>query len=179
MRKILSRSIVVLALAAPALTAGCTAAVLLKEAGDYIMLGDVNIQEKNYIAADYLAGLTRNTLNKRQIIVPEPLMHANNTGMSSAFGAVVSEQVAARFAQLGYTVRIEDKNTPAAQKLNPKKGVSLGGTYLPNSSRANISLRLIDRATGQMLGAYDYSLPVNNEVDKLMEPSPRVFRIGE
>lgn len=167
-----------LALSVPSLSA-CSAAMLLEEAGDYIMIGDVNLKEKNYIAADYLAGLTHATLNKRTVIVPETLMHANNTGMTSAFGDVVVEQVSARFAQLGYTVYMPEKAENGDNKQMPAKGVSLGGTYLPNGSLANVSLRLVDRSTGQILGAYDYTLPVNNEVEELMEPAPRAFRITE
>ena len=73
---------------------GCTAAYMLDNAaGKYFLDNDVNLKEKNYIAADYLAGLTRETLNKRTVIVPQTLMHANNTGMTSAFGEMVVEQV--------------------------------------------------------------------------------------
>ncbi len=155
---------------------GCTAVALMKEAGDYIRLGDVNIKEKNYIAADYLAGLTHATVNKRAIIVPEPLMHANNSGMTSPFGYLVTEQIGSRFAQLGYNVQIPDKNNPAAG-VDPRKGIALRGTYLPSGGAANISLRLVNRATNQILGAYDYTLPVNGEIAELMEDRPIVFRV--
>lgn len=137
------------------------------------------MKEKNYIAADYLAGLTRETINKRTVIVPQTLMHANNTGMTSAFGEMVVEQVGARFAQLGYIVHMPATEGDERVPLSPTKGVSLGGTYLPNDSNADISLRLVDRATGQILGAYDYTIPVNSEVGDLMEPQPRIFRVPQ
>ena len=159
---------------------GCTAAHMLDEAaGNFFLQGDVNLKEKNYIAADYLAGLTRETIDRRTVIVPQTLMHANNTGMTSTFGEVVVEQVGARFAQLGYIVHMPANEGEERVPLSPTKGVSLGGTYLPNDSSADISLRLVDRSTGQVLGAYDYTIPVNSEVGDLMEPQPRIFRVPQ
>ncbi len=159
---------------------GCTAAYMLDEAaGNYFLRDDVNLKEKNYIAADYLAGLTRETINKRTIIVPQTLMHANQTGMTSAFGEIVVEQVGARFAQLGYIVHLPEKAGEERVPMSPTKGVWLSGTYLPNDSNADISLRLVDRSTGQILGAYDYSIPINREIGDLMEPQPRIFRVPQ
>ena len=159
---------------------GCTAAYLLDDAaGKYFLQDEVNLKEKNYIAADYLAGLTRETISRRTVIVPQTLMHANNTGMTSAFGEIVVEQVGARFAQLGYIVHMPAVEGDERVPLSPTKGVSLGGTYLPNDSGADISLRLVDRSTGQILGAYDYTIPINSDVGDLMEPQPRIFRVPQ
>lgn len=156
---------------------GCAAATLIKEAENYIRLGDVNLKEKNYIAADYLAGLTHATVNKRDMIVPEPLMHANNSGMTSPFGYMVTEQIGARFAQLGYNVYMPDANNPNDPAVNARKGIALRGTYMPGGGQASIALRLVNRETGKILGAYDYNLPVNSEVSELMEDRPVVFRV--
>lgn len=164
----------------PGALGGCTAAYMLDDvAGNYFFDDEVNIKEKNYIAADYLAGLTRETIDRNTVIVPQTLMHANDTGMTSAFGEMVVEQVGARFAQLGYIVHMPLEENEERIPLSSTKGVSLGGTYLPNDSGVDISLRLVDRSTGQILGAYDYTMPVNSEVGDLMEPQPRIFRVPQ
>jgi hypothetical protein len=165
--------------------AGCMAVPeLVKQTNEYIFFRDVNLQERNYAAADYLSSITGATIDKRTtLLVPEPLLHANNTGMTSPFGTLVSEQVGVRFAQLGYRVHLADDRNPrtASPAAIPasNEGVSISGTYLPGGSYADIRLRLVERATGRVLGAFDYSLPVNREVSRLMKDQPTAFRIQE
>ncbi|MFN3700922.1 MAG: hypothetical protein ACK4VI_05280 [Alphaproteobacteria bacterium] len=165
--------------------AGCTAvSEVLQQTNEYVFFRDVNLQERNYAAADYLSSITGATIDKRTtLLVPEPLLHANNTGMTSPFGTLVSEQVGVRFAQLGYRVHLTDDRNPRtaspATIPAPNEGVSISGTYLPGGSHADIRLRLVERATGRVLGAFDYSLPVNREVSRLMKDQPTAFRIQE
>tara|TARA_B100002003_G_C14036829_1_gene499640 strand:+ start:517 stop:1053 length:537 start_codon:yes stop_codon:yes gene_type:complete len=156
---------------------GCVAASIINSASDFIVLGDVNITEKNYAAADYLAGLTRETIPRTATIYPEPLLHANATGMSSTFGALVSEQVASRFAQLGYNVYESDPKKPMSLEP-PERGIALRGTYLPSGGSAHIALRLVNLESNKIAGAFDYTLPVNGDLQDLMEDKPTVIRLN-
>lgn len=153
---------------------GCTAVALLDTASRNIFLReDVNLVEKNYAAADYLAGLTRATVNKIVPIEVGSLQHANQIGMSSAFGEVIPNQIGARFAQLGYNVvtPLDDASKPTS-----KRTVLLTGTYLPSGQTAEVNLRLVEKSSGRLLGAYDYAIPINYEISDLLEPRPVIIR---
>lgn len=159
---------------------GCTAAAFLQSAGNSIFLRqDVNLTEKNYAAADYLAGLTRQNVNISTPIYVGRLNHANQVGITSAFAAVVPEQVGARFAQLGYNIQMPDQGIYGYNaELGNSRGVILTGTYLPNNTHADVSLRLIDNRNGRILGAFDYSIPINIEIAGLLEERPTTIRMA-
>lgn len=165
---------------------GCTAGVaLFQETRDFIWVGDVNYREKNYAAADYLASVTTEVISKKTLLVPMPLMHANNSGITSPFGEYVTREVGERFAQLGYTVHLPIAPNPARSAAGgtypvaipaQNAGVAIDGTYEPDGSEAHIKLRLINRQTGQILGAYDYTLPISGDMWDKIEEKPTVFR---
>lgn len=157
----------------PALS-GCTAtSVFTDRAHDFFLSEDVNLIEKNYAAADYLAGLTHATLSKYTPIEIGQLAHANKVGLSSAFGSLVPEQVGARMAQLGYTVVTPERGTAASTN----RGAIITGTYLPNGPQADINLRIVNKQSGQIIGAFDYNVPINSEIGKLLEERPTATKV--
>lgn len=180
------KSSLVLACAALALMlGGCNKAnELASDASDYLLLRDANLMERNYAAADYLASRSGSVINKKTVLVPEPLMHANNTGMTSPFGEEVTNQIAERFAQLGYNVKLAQHNPAQARPapapiVAPATGVAIGGLYEPHWNSADIKLRLIDRKSGEILAFFDYSLPVNWQSAPNIKDRPTAFRPAE
>lgn len=137
---------------------------------------DVNLVEKNYAAADYLVGLVQNSISKREYIYPKPLLHANESGLSSPLGVMIIDQVSARFAQLGYTVVLDKPDKPVLID-EIKRGSVLSGTYMPNNQEVQISLRLTSASSGQILGAFDYAIPLNSDIAELLESTPVAFKI--
>ncbi len=154
---------------------GCATASFLQTARRGIFMDeDVNLMERNYAIADYLASITKASINRKTPILQKPLLHANNTGLTSAFGEAVTDQVGARLAQLGYNViKADDTNAPN----NAGDVVILGGTYLPGDIEANVALRLIEQSSNKILGSYDYIMPVNAEIAEMMEDQPAIFRL--
>lgn len=181
MERITQKKSLVLVCAAVALmVGGCNKAnELAIDVTDYVLLRDDNLKERNYAAADYLVSRSGSVINKKTVLVPEPLMHVNNTGMTSPFGEEVTSQIAERFAQLGYNVRLVQENPlhprPVAS-VSPDAGVAIGGTYEPHWNSADIKLRLIERKTGRILSSFDYALPVTVKTNKTIEDRPTVFR---
>jgi len=155
---------------------------LVIDGTDYLLLRDANLKERNYAAADYLVSRSGKYIDKKTVIVPEPLIHMNDTGMTSPFGAEVSYQIAERFDQLGYNVRLV-QNNPAQPRdgvfVRSDEGVAIGGLYEPHWNSAEIKLRLIDRRTGEVLSFFDYSLPINWQTHGSVKDRPTAYRVQE
>ena len=175
------RPIVILALFGVTLaTGGCAAAKFLETASRGIFPDqEVNLIDRNYAVADYLAGVTKASISRDTPIIQKPLLHANNTGMTSAFGKLITDQVGARLSQLGYTViKNDNDNLVATQGARLENGgVILGGSYVPGDLEVNVALRLIDQGSGKVVGSYDYIIPVNNEIAEMLEDQPVIFRL--
>ena len=140
---------------------------------------DAGLLQKNYGAADYLAGRTRDIVSKDILILPKPLVHAENEDSSAPFGAIVMEQVASRFAELGYNVRLPGgtlpKDPPIAREI--QNSITLGGTYLPQGyflteGDVKISLRMMDSSSGRVISAFDYFVPMTYNISKSVKDPP-------
>lgn len=148
---------------------GCTAAALL-QSSKYRFLSDeeVNLLDINYAAADYIVGQARNVITSNSIIVTKPLSESENPLAPSKFGRLIPDQVGARMVQLGYKV----KNTPET-----KRHFILSGTYMAAETTVTVSLRLTDSESGQMMGTYDYIVPINEDIEGLITPEPVALRM--
>ncbi|MFP4312916.1 MAG: hypothetical protein ACLFR0_01205 [Alphaproteobacteria bacterium] len=145
---------------------------------------DSELLDRNYSAADYLAGQTLASVSKQTPLYFKSLTHAENTGMGSPFGAIVAEQISARFAQLGYNVRMPEDGPVPLSPTQFEKGVTLTGTYYPRgyvltNGEVRMSLRMIDNADNRMLGAFDYTMPLTMEISQLLDEQPTVYRLPE
>lgn len=143
---------------------------------------DSELLQRSYAAADYLAGQTLASIDKKMLIIPTSLTHAENTGMSSPFGFIVVEQIASRFAQLGYNVRAPEDGPRTFNPDKIDKGVTLTGTYLPfgyvlTNGEVKISLRMVDNSDNRVLGAFDYTMPMTYEMSRLLDDQPTVYRL--
>ena len=67
---------------------------------------DVNLKEKNYAAADFIAGKIKNRVRRDQIILAMPLEETDHAGISSPLGAFIPEGIGLRLGELGYNVAI-------------------------------------------------------------------------
>ena len=159
--------------------AGCTfpQQVAVLGVGAYDKINeDSKLLERSYAAADYLVGQTRASVNKQTLIVPEPLVHAT-TGDLTPFGQIIMSQISARFTQLGYNVRAMDYDARAYSPYVTDNSVILTGTYLPDgyvltNGDVKIALKMIDKSSNRILGAFDYFIPMTYEMTELMKPPP-------
>lgn len=165
------------ALVSPLLAAGCTAAMFLENPKyRFLSQKDVNLLDVNYASADYLVGQARGSLTSSSLVLTKPLTESQNELASSKFARLIPEQVAARMVQLGYkvkaTARDDGKATPEA-----RRHFILTGTYLVGQNNVTVSLRLLDSQTDQMMAAYDYVIPINEEIEGLITPEPTAIRM--
>lgn len=141
----------------------------------------VNLTEMNYAVADYLAGQTLNVLNKRTPIGLGVLSDAAQPEITSAFGRLVPEQIGTRLSQLGYNVQLEYTDMFEGQKpkaLQEPKAL-LTGTYAKGDKEADVSIRLVNLESGQIIGAFDYVVPLTDEMQQMTTAKPRIIRLEQ
>lgn len=160
---------------------GCSLAVLQAASENIFVREDVNLAKKSHAAADLLISQAHTHLNRVTPIAVAPLSELLQPEISSAFGAVVSEQAGVRLSQLGYNVQLENVSAYAdLEAPRPEKPkVLLTGTYNPTSSNISVSLRMVNLETRRIIGSFDYKLPMTRELEELSRPQPRVFKLSQ
>lgn len=170
-------------LSAPVLLTGCGAVDAIN---DYIVPHkygffsgeEVNLLEVNYAAADYIIGQSRSSLKRSTPILIDYLTYSQNPDVTSAFAQMIPEQIGARMAQLGYQVKANPRNN-GLSKPEKYRHALLTGSYIYSETNltVTINMRLVDSKTEQIMGAYDYILPVNEEINDLLQVRPSVIRV--
>ncbi len=158
------------------------AAVVGGVASDFLSFEEVNLTEKNYAAADYLAGQMEPFVSKNAPIAVRPLTLVREPAISSELGHKIPEEVGMRLEQLGYNV-LPGENAPGSVRdAAIKKGTPrflLGGTYETDRRDVSINLRMVRVETGRVAGAFDYVLPRSGKMRKLSTSEAEIFRVSE
>lgn len=146
---------------------------------------DVNLKEKNYAAADFIAVQMQGRVHRGNIILAQPLEETDHAGISSPLGALIPEGIGLRLVELGYHVQLHDvaRNGNAGLYSVPPQGTKvdfiLKGTYLPNRKDVDVFLRVIDVTSGAVVVSFDYSLLLSREVRDLSKTQTKIFRIAK
>ncbi len=143
---------------------------------------DARLLERNQAAADYIAQQAQGAVTKNTPIKIGLLSDARDTAMTSAFGRFVPEQIGARLFQLGYNVHLDEVSPyikSQSVNLATKSRVELTGTYLPGDADVQVNLRVVDHTRGRMIAFFDYTIPLNSQIDEMLEPQPAVFRMAQ
>ena len=162
---------------------GCTAAFLDTARHGIFVQEDTNFSEKNYAAADYLIQQAKGYVSKYAHIQALPLSDVNQPNMSSTFGKMVPEQIGVRLSQLGYQIDLEKVAiSPDINYLRPadtsrKANFILSGTFMRARTDMNVSVRMIDTRNNQIVGVFDYTLPLTREINDLARPEPKIIRM--
>ncbi len=145
---------------------------------------DVNLKEKNYAAADFMAVKMKDIVGFDDVILALPLEEADQAKISSPLGANISEGVGIRFAELGYEVQLHEAATANGNaSLYPKPSLGdkpdfiLKGSYRYGRNHMDIFLRLVDAKSYKVVSSFDYSLPLSKEVRDLSKTKTRIFRV--
>ncbi|MCM2343540.1 MAG: FlgO family outer membrane protein [Alphaproteobacteria bacterium] len=188
-RRLLQSGLALLMLSAPLLSA-CDPGTLR-----LLSSPDVNLTSSNYAAADMLVQQSQAHLSQNTILALGALSDLKDPESRAPFGKMVAGQVGARLVQLGYNVNIPDDigtvsagdmpASPAQPVIKaPLEGtaVSVGnvqamvtGHYVRSGSDVLINLRLVDMGTGRIWGAYDYNLPITNQINDMLS-APRLAK---
>jgi len=150
----------------------------------------------NYDAADMMMGNFMTALNKNSPIYTEPFTNRMDMGDPSPFGALVSEQVAARLALRNFMVTQGAPRKPAPkakptpsdspeglalsgpeakaaekaswQQQNEARPCLLSGTYLLADKIIYVSARLTALDDGQVMAAHSWTIPVNRNTRSML-----------
>jgi hypothetical protein len=166
-----------------------TTAELFKE--DSTPLIDIN-----YDAADTMMGLFMPALNKNSPIYTLNFTNRVDMGDPSPFGALVSEQVAARLSMRGFMVTEGAPKAPAPapvpeppmspeglvvtgaegkaaekrslEELNRPRSCLLSGTYLIADKVIYVTAKLTALDNGQVMAAHSWTVPVNRNTRAML-----------
>jgi len=162
-----------LLLAALLILSGCAE---LSGSSKYYTASDSQFIKANYMAAESLAKTSVIPLNKSAPIIVATLVNIDNLEQSSTLGRTVSEQVASRLANMGYTVKevklrgtLFVKSSTGELLLSRElKDISTSykaqavvvGTYSDAREYFYLNLKLVDTESNIRSG-YDYAIPAN------------------
>jgi len=150
----------------------------------WVWLSGKSMPGVNYAAADSLLNKTRPRLPKSSPILVASFVNIDDLDDSSTFGRVVSEQFASRLKQRNYTT-IEMKlrtnvfiRAGSGEFLLSRELAEIGtkhraqavvaGTYAVASNRIYLTARIINVSDGHVLSSYDYDIPINHDVFKML-----------
>ncbi|HUW17863.1 MAG TPA: FlgO family outer membrane protein [Sedimentisphaerales bacterium] len=145
---------------------------------------DTDITEHNYKAVDVLLKKLRVELAKDSPILVASLVNLDNLNESSTFGRVVSEQIASRFRQSGYTtIEMKLRTTVfmregSGEFLLSRELSEIGikhraqavvvGTYAAAASKVYLTVRVVNVSDSRILSSHDYTIPIGRDVFKML-----------
>lgn len=147
---------------------------------------DADMVEVSYDAVSDLKDRLSRTIPKNSLVVVSTLLNVDNLNKTSAFGRIISDQIASAFHQSGYQIigmempidlfvmdedgkiRLSKDNKDMLRDY--QAGVIVGGVYAPGKKNSYVSLRIVDLNTKNVISSTDYSIPMGPDAKKLMEP---------
>lgn len=151
----------------------------------------VNLTDTTYAATDMLAPQAKARITQNTPIRIAPLTDVATPHETTAFGNQVANQIGSRLVQLGYNVQsvaapplalsdspavltpVEKSAAPRATQGPVKASVGrggdcvVGGTYTRMKNTILVSLRIVQAPDQRIIAAYDYTMPLTGEIDKL------------
>ncbi|MGB4107631.1 MAG: FlgO family outer membrane protein [Alphaproteobacteria bacterium] len=180
------RAIPLMLLVPAVLLAGCNQVVTTGAAAGVNYIFDrpeVNLAEKSYAATDYLMQQGANFINKRDQVKVMPLRNYAAPDLSTRIGRVISKHVGERLQQLGYQVdvvhvsqNIENDFPYVDIQPTDNPDFVMSGTYYNDHHELDVKLRLMNAHTGELVGQFDYSMPMNWEIQRMSRPKPKIIR---
>ncbi len=154
---------------------------------------DTSLAGTSYAATDMLVQQSQAHLSQNTVLALGTLTDLKASDSKAPFGKIVAGQVGARLVQLGYNVHMPDDigtvsagdmpASPATPVMKapleaaPGKGVSVGnvqamvtGHYTRGGDNVLVNLRIVDMGSGRVWGAYDYNVPMTNEIAEMVTP---------
>ncbi len=145
---------------------------------------DQDLVEKSYAAADAMLEQAPYLKETRQPILIGTFVNVNSLENSSSLGRIIAEQVGARLAQQGLSVKeMKLRDSIFMVREGGEFALSRGvldvsqahdaaavvaGTYAIGRNRVYINSRMIRAADGVLLAAHDYSLPIGPDTKALL-----------
>lgn len=147
---------------------------------------DANLVEVSYEAVNELKDRLTRTVPKNSLIIVSTLLNVDNLNKTSAFGRIVSDQIASAFHQSGYeiigmempidlfvmkedgTLQMSDETKAMLKHYNAS--VLVGGVYAPGKRNTYVSLRMVNLNTRNVISSTDFSVPMGPDAKLLTLP---------
>lgn len=160
---------------------GCmTGTALLDTYGAGIFREDnTNMTERNYGAADYLVQQAGSYMKNGKLVKALPMRDVEEPVLTAKIGRIIPEQVGIRLAQLGYNVDVSEvSSSPESDYLRGggAPDFTLSGTYQRKGQDLIVHLRITQVHGGNVVGAFDYSMPMDYGMADMAKPQTRIYK---
>ena len=146
---------------------------------------DVDLVEVSYDSVDTLLDQMSQPISKGSLIVVSTLVNVNDLNQTSAFGRIVSDQIASAFNNSGYLIKGMEMPTANFVKVDggflhlteeTKKTLKannvsalVAGVFAAGTETAYVSLRVIDIASMNVISSTDFSVPMGPDARVLLK----------
>ena len=146
---------------------------------------DVDLVDVSYDAVDDLLDNLSQPIPKGSLIVVSTLVNADDLNQTSAFGRIVSDQIASAFNKSGF--RIKGMEMPTANFVKEEGGLLqltdetketlrknnvnalVAGVFAAGRENAYVSLRVIDIASKNVISSTDFNVPMGPDARVLLK----------
>ena len=151
------------------------------------------VAKQTYVATDKLISGAGRSISQSTPMLVGTLNDIDYLEMSNTFGRLVSEQISGRLTQKGYNVtELKLRNSlnikrgldhpmeagefilsrdVQALKAEQQAAAAITGTYAIAGQQVIVNLKMLDVATGKIISATDYSIPLEANTRRLMDMS--------
>lgn len=138
--------------------------------GPFFKEDNTPMVQLNYNAANQIASQLFDRLPAGSPITVT-MFRMRGNDVQSDFAKIVTEQIASRIAQLGFAVVADSSKFPTTPDDDgnpaPIKCV-LAGAYSVGSEKISLTAAVSDLDDGEILGSYDWTVPLNSETRALL-----------
>ena len=178
----LKKSTILISALLIATLSGCGSTFRFFKSQSYL---NTDLIEASHDATDKLEDKLTGKISKDTLIVVSTLLNVKNLKETSAFGRIISNQIATTFHELGY--HIIGMDLPADLFMMTEKGglqlsdedqailrkyktvYLVGGVYAAGKQNAYVSLRAVDRFTKQVIASTDFSVVLGPDVKTMLK----------
>lgn len=154
----------------------------------YQEVKDTDLIEVSQDATCELRDKLARIVPQNSLIVVSTLLNVDNLNQTSAFGRIVSDQIASAFHDAGHQIigmempidlfvmkdggEIALTDDTKAKLRKQQAAVLVGGVYAPGKKNTYVSLRVVDIYSKRVISTYDFSVPMGPDAKLLLEPRP-------
>lgn len=144
--------------------------------GPFFVEDDTPLAEINYDAANKIANQLEERLPPGSPITVT-MFRMRGSQLQTDFAKVLTEQIASKIAQEGFAIVADSSRFPTTaldEGLAPPEKCVLAGAYSVGSEIISITAAVSTISDGEILGSYDWTVPLNSKTRALLpiEKSP-------
>jgi len=146
---------------------------------------NTDLIEASYKASSQLQDKFTRIIPKDSIILVSTLLNVKNLKETSAFGRIISNQIATSLHDSGYQIigmdlpadlfmmkddgELQLSENDKVRLKQYKSVIIVGGVYAPGKQNTYVTLRAVDRFTKQVIASTDFSVALGPDVKLLLK----------